>query len=160
MSAITKAIVGTAVGAGLIGAISYVRGITRAQAELQIVPSVYLHKVSLEGIVIRVDALLKNPTKASFKIKYPFIEIMHSQRLIGSSQVINKDIHIPSFGQVMIQDMMVNVPVLNFFEVVSALILSINNHEPVVLNVGVITTVDLGWTQKAYEHRQDLTLKH
>ncbi|MFI5195717.1 MAG: hypothetical protein ACHQD8_01385 [Chitinophagales bacterium] len=160
MNAITKIIAGTAVGAGLIGAFTYVRGLTRAQAELQIVPSIYLHKVSLEGLIIRVDALLKNPTRANFKIKYPLIEIMHAEKLVGSSQMVDKDIHIPSFGQVMIQDMMVTIPVLNLFSVASDLMLSINNHEPVVLNVGVITTLDLGWTQTAYVHRQDITLKH
>ena len=159
MSAIIKIVAGTVIGAGVIAGITYVRGITRAQAQLQIVPSIYLHKISLEGLVIRVDALLKNPSGASFKIKYPFIEIMHSGKLIGSSQVVNKDITIPSYGQVMIKDMMVTIPTLNFFSIISDLLLSINNNEPVVLNVGVITTVDLGWTQTAYEHRQDLTLK-
>ncbi len=159
MSAITKIVAGTVIGAGVIAGINYVRGITRAQAQLQIVPSIYLHKISLEGLVIRVDALLKNPTKASFKIKYPFIEIMHSGKLIGSSESVNKNISIPSYGQVMIKDIMITIPTLNFFSIISDLLLSINNNEPVVLNVGVITTVDLGWTQTAYEHRQDLTLK-
>lgn len=160
MNTTTKVIAGTAIGAGLIGAITYFSGIVRAQNELQIVPSVFIHKVNLEGIIIRVDALLKNPTRAGFKIKYPFIEIMHRGTLVGSSQVINKDIHIPSFGEVLIQEMMVDIPVLNAAQVVTDLILSMNSHEPVVLNVAVITTVDLGWSQKAYVHKQDITLKH
>ena len=155
-----KIIAGTAIGAAVIAGISYMSKLQRAQVQLQIVPSIYVHKVSLQGLVIRIDALLKNPTAASFTIKYPFIEIMHKETLIGSSQAINKDIVIPAFGQVLIKDMMVDVPVLNFFSLISDLILSINNKEPVVLNVGVITTVKLGWSQVSYEHKQDLTLKY
>ena len=159
MNTLIKIIAGTIAGAGVIAGVRYFSNIQRAQAELQIVPNMYVHKISLEGLVLRVDALLKNPTNASFTLKYPFIEITHKNTLVGSSQVVNKDIHIPAFGQVLIQGMMVSIPVIGFVSVVFDLITSLNNHEPVILNVGVITTVDLGWTQVAYEHRQDVTLK-
>jgi len=159
MNTLIKIITGTVAGAGVIAVVRYFSNIERAQAELQIVPNMYVHKISLEGLVLRIDALLKNPTNASFTLKYPFIEITHKNTLVGSSQVVNKDIRIPEFGQVLIQGMMVSIPVIGFVSVVFDLITSLNNHEPVILNVGVITTVDLGWTQVAYEHRQDITLK-
>ena len=159
MNTIAKLIAGTVAGAGVIVGVRYFSNIKRAQAELQIVPNMYVHKISLDGLVLRIDALLKNPTNASFTLKYPFIEITHGNTLIGSSQVVDKNIKIPSFGQVLIQGMMVNIPVIGFATIIYDLITSLNNHEPVILNVGVITTVDLGWTQVAYEHRQDVTLK-
>jgi hypothetical protein len=159
MTTITKLIAGTVVGAGVIAGLRYFTNIERAQAQLQIVPNMYVHKLSLEGLVLRIDALLKNPTNATFTLKYPFIEITHKKILVGSSQVVNKDIRIPAFGQVLIQGMMVSIPVIGFVSVVFDLVTSLSNREPVILNVGVITTVDLGWTQVAYEHRQDITLK-
>lgn len=159
MSTASKIITGTVIGAGVIAGIKYFSGLMRAQVQLQIIPTIHLHSINLQGLVVRVDALLKNPSNASFKIKYPFIQIMHKDTLIGSSQAINKDIHIPAYGQVLIKDMMVDIPSLNFLSLITDLILSLNNNEPVLLNVGVITTIKLGWTEMAYEHRQDLTLK-
>lgn len=157
---ITKVIAGTVIGAGAIVGIAYFRNLKRAQAQLQVIPNANIHKVSLDGLTIRVDALLKNPTGAGFKIKYPFIEISHKNMLVGSSQVVNKDIKIPAFGQVLIQDMMVKIPVLSFFSAMYDVVKSLLNNKAIVFTVGVITTIDLGFSQLPYEHKQDLTLKH
>ena len=159
MSATNKIIAGTVIGAGALAAIAYFRNINRAQAQLQVIPNASIYKVNLEGLTVKVDALLKNPTGASFKIKYPFIQLTHKNVLVGSSQAINKDIKIPAYGQVLIQDMMVKIPVLSFFSVVYDMIQSLLNNQSIVFNVAVITTVDLGWSQVAYEHKQDLTIK-
>ena len=159
MSATNKIIAGTVIGAGAIAAIAYFKNINRAQAQLQIIPNASIYKLSMEGLVVKVDALLKNPTGASFKLKYPFIELTHKNVLVGSSQVINKDIKIPPYGQVLIQNMMVKIPVLSFFSVVYDLIKSLMNKQSIAFTVAVITTVDLGWSQVAYEHKQDLIIK-
>src|ERR1700678_746553 len=118
MNTLIKIIAGTLAGAGVIAGVRYFSNIERAQAELQIVPNMYVHKISLEGLVLRIDALLKNPTNASFTLKYPFIEITHKATLVGSSQVVDKNIKIPAFGQVLIQGMMVSIPVIGFVSVV------------------------------------------
>ena len=154
-----KLMLGGAVGIGLIAAYSYARGITRAQAQLQIVPNVRIHKLGLDGLTFRVDALLKNPTQAGFSIKFPFIEIVHKGVLVGSSQVINSDVKIPPFGQVMIEGLMVNIPVVSLATTVYDIINALLNHQPEVFTIGVITTVSLGWTSVAYEHKQDFTFQ-
>jgi hypothetical protein len=156
---IAKVITGTAIGAGLLAVIAYFKNINRAQAQLEVVPVVNIHQLSLEGLTVRVDALLKNPTGGSFKIKYPFIKLTHKDVLLGSSQAVNKDIKIPAFGQVMIKDMMVKIPVLSFFSVGYDIIKALMNKQPVTLTISVITTADLGWTQVAIEHKQDMALK-
>lgn len=155
----TKYITGTAIGAAILAAIAYFKNVKRAQAELEIVPVINIHKLDLSGLTVRVDALLKNPTGASFKIKYPFIKLTHKDAVLGSSQAVNKDIQIPAFGQVMIKDMMVNVPVLSFFSVGYDIIKALMNKQPIVISVSVITTADLGFSQVAIEHKQDMTLK-
>ncbi len=159
MSLTNKIIAGSVIGMGAIGLIAYFKRINRAQAQLQVIPNASIFQLSLDGLTVKVDALLKNPTGASFRIKYPFIELTHKNMLVGSSQVINKDIKIPAYGQVLIQDMMVKIPVLSFFSVVYDMVKSLMNNKSIVFTVGVITTVDLGWTQVAYEHKQDLTVK-
>lgn len=159
MSTANKILVGTVIGAGAIAAIAYLKNIKRAQAQLEIIPVINIHQISLEGLTVRVDALLKNPTGASFKIKYPFVKLNHKDALLGSSQAVNKDIKIPAFGQVMIKDIMIKVPVLSFFSVGYDIIKALMNKQPITLTISVITTADLGVTQVAIEHKQDMTLK-
>ncbi len=156
---ITKVVAGTAIGAGLIAGAVYLARIRRAGVQLEVIPNANIHQISLEGLTIRVDALLKNPTGASFKIKYPFIEITHKDVLAGSSQVVNKDIQIPAYGQVLIKDMMVKIPVLSFFSVMYDVVKDLLNNKGIVFNVAVITTIDLGFTKLPFEHKRDLTLK-
>ncbi|MBL7692260.1 MAG: hypothetical protein JNM41_11750 [Flavipsychrobacter sp.] len=159
MSTANKILAGTVIGAGAIAAIAYLKNIKRAQAQLEIIPVINIHQISLEGLTVRVDALLKNPTGASFKIKYPFVKLNHKDALLGSSQAVNKDIKIPAFGQVMIKDIMIKVPVLSFFSVGYDIIKALMNKQPITLTISVITTADLGVTQVAIEHKQDMTLK-
>lgn len=159
MSTATKILAGTALGAGVLAAVNYFKNIKRAQVHLQVIPSAMIHQVSLEGLTIRVDALLKNPTDASFKVKYPFVEIIHKDVLVGSSQVVNQDIKIPAFGQALIQGMMVQIPIMSFFSVVYDMVKALMNKQSIVLTVAVISTVDLGWTKVPYESKRDLTLK-
>ncbi len=159
MSRANKILAGTVIGAGAIAAIAYLKNIKRAQAQLEIIPVINIHQISLEGLTVRVDALLKNPTGASFKIKYPFVKLTHKDALLGSSQAVNKDIKIPAFGQVMIKDIMIKVPVLSFFSVGYDIIKALMNKQPITLTISVITTADLGVTQIAIEHTQDMTLK-
>lgn len=159
MNTTDKILAGSAIGIAAIATIAYVSRISRAQVQLQVIPNASIYKIGLDGMTIKVNALLKNPTGASFKLKYPFIELTHKNVLVGSSQVVNKDIRIPKYGQVLIKDMMVNIPVLSFFSVVYDMIKALMNKQPITFTVGVITTVDLGWSQVAYEHKQELVVK-
>jgi hypothetical protein len=154
-----KILTGTAVGGVVLAIAAYFTNISRAQAQLQVIPTANIHKLSLAGLSIKVDALLKNPTGASFKIKYPFVKLEHKGLLVGSSQVIDKDITIPAYGQVFIEGIMVNIPVLSVFSTAFDLAKSLMNDKPIAFTVGVITTVSLGWKQLAYEHKQELTIK-
>ena len=154
-----KLLIGSVVGAGAIAAYSYVRSITRAQAQLQIIPNVKIHKLGWDGLTLRIDALMKNPTQGSFTIKFPFIELFYNGDMIGSSQVINKDIHIIPFGQVLVEGMMVNIPVFNMGSTAYKIIQALLNDKPITFTIAAITTVSLGWTSIAYESRQDITLK-
>jgi hypothetical protein len=159
MGITNKIIAGAILGAGTLAVIAYFNNIVRAQGSLQVIPNGSIYKLGLDGLTIRVDALLKNPTGAGFKIKYPFIKVAHKEVIVGSSQSIDKDITIPAYGQVMIQGMMVKIPALNFFTVGYDVVKSLLQHNPITFTIEVVTTVDLGWKQIAYEHKQELTLK-
>ena len=159
MSITSKILTGTLLGAGVLAAVSYVKKLKKTQSELEVIPTANIYEVTWNAIVVRVDVLLKNPTKGAFSIKFPFVKLISNGTTVGSSQAVNKDIKIPSYGEVVISKMLVTIPVTSFFSVASDVLKSIQNKKPVKLTVKVTSTVNLGWTELPYESNDEITLK-
>jgi hypothetical protein len=124
-----------------------------------VVPDANLYQVNLNGIIIRIDLLLKNPTKGSFSIKFPFVKLKYKDNLVGSSEVVNKDIIIPAYGQAKIDKILVNIPILSIFSVSTSILKAIQSKEEVKITATLITTIDLGWTTLPFEESHEITLK-
>ena len=159
MSSLTKIITGTMLGAGVIAGISYFKNLRKAQAELEIIPKANLYSLSWDGLTIRVDVLLKNPTRGSFSIKFPFVKLIYKDTTIGSSQAVNKNIKIPPYGEAMVEKILVQIPVTSIFSVVFALVKSLYNKEPVKLTIKTMTTVDVGLAKIPYENETEVIVK-
>jgi hypothetical protein len=159
MSLTGKVIATSLVGAGLYAGYSYYVKMKKTQAELEVVPDASINTVDLNGITIRLDLLLKNPTKGRFKMKFPFIKIKYKDTLIGSSQVVDKDITIPAFGQVKIDKILVNIPIISLFSVGVTLLKAVKAKQDVIVTATFISTIDLGWTTLPYEESHEVTLK-
>jgi hypothetical protein len=56
-----------------------------------------IHKVTLSGIVIALDIVIKNPTNFKLHIIRPFLTIAYNNSAIVSSDVSNELIHINPF---------------------------------------------------------------
>lgn len=153
-----KIAVGTVVGGVLIGGTVYVVRLNKMNAELETIPMVRIHKLDLTGLTLRVDVQLKNPTRTPFKIKFPFIKLVFKGTTVGSSQVVDKDISIPAFGEAVIERMMIRVPLMNIFSLSGSLIRAIQNKEAVKLDVTTLTTIDLGWKKVPYTKSDAVTL--
>jgi hypothetical protein len=154
-----KVIAGATIIGGAIAGGSYFYNMRRASVQLEVIPKAYLHSLSWTALTIRVDALLKNPTRASFKVKFPYIRITYGDSLLGSSQVIDKDIQVPAYGQVVIDSMMVEIPVLSILSGAYSIVKSLYAKESVKLKTQVITTIDLGWSRIPYDSVTDIVLK-
>ncbi len=159
MSLTKKVIVGGILGAGAIAGYTYYLKMKKTQAELEVVPDANLYQVNLNGIIIRIDLLLKNPTKGSFSIKFPFVKLKYKDNLVGSSEVVNKDIIIPAYGQTKIDKILVSIPILSIFSVSSSILKAIQSKEEVKITATLITTIDLGWTTLPFEESHEITLK-
>lgn len=159
MSVLTKIIATSVIGAGAIAGWSYVKNLKKAQAELQVLPKASLYQLSWDGLTIRVDVLLKNPTKGSFSVKFPFVSLLYKDTTIGSSQAQNREIKIPQYGEVMIDSIMVQIPMISAFSVVFTLIKALFNKEAVALTVRTLTHINLGWVVLPYEAKQQVTIK-
>jgi hypothetical protein len=155
----SKLLAGVVIIGGAVAGGSYFYNMRRASVQLEVIPKAYIHSLSWTALTLRVDALLKNPTRASFKVKFPYIRITYDGSLLGSSQVIDKDIQIPSFGQVVIDSMMVELPVISIASSAYNIIKALFDKQPVKLSATVITTIDLGWSRIPYNSSTEITLK-
>jgi hypothetical protein len=159
MSSLTKILATTVIGAGAIAGWSYLKNLKNAGAELEIVPKATIHQLSWNGLTIRLDVLLKNPTNGSFSLIAPFIKLLYKDTTIGSSTPVNKEFKLPAHGELMIDNILVQIPLSNVFSVVFTLIKALTAGEAVTLTVRSTTTINLGIIKLPYESKQDITIK-
>ena len=159
MSLLTKILTTTVVGASAYAGWSYLKNLKSAGAELEVLPKATVHQLSWDGLTIRLDVLLKNPTKGSFSIKFPFVKLLYKDTVIGSSTPVDKGIRIPAFGQVMVDKIMVQVPLVGVFSLAFTLVKSLIAGGSETLIVRTLTTIDLGIIKLPYETKQELTIK-
>lgn len=154
-----KLLTGTLIGAGLIAGYSYYLKMKRTEASLEVIPDAMIHSVNWNGITIRLDVLLKNPTKGSFSVKFPFVKLDFKNTLVGSSQVVNKEIEIPAYSQAKVEKIMIEIPILSIFTVSSSILKAIQNKEQVKITATLITTIDLGLVKLPFEESHEVILK-
>lgn len=146
-----------AVGGGLL-VYGYSRTMNKTKAELLITPQANLHSIGLTGLVIRIDLLIKNPNAGSFKIRFPFITILFKGAVIGSSKVVNQEIEIPSYGEVKIEKVMIEVPLSSLFSVVTTLLKSLTGGKTEKITIKTKTVANLGWTKVDVYDEQEIPL--
>lgn len=146
-------------GAGLFFGGRYLMRLNRLNTELETVMTAKIHKVSLAGITIRVDVQLKNPTKGKIKLKYPFVKIQHEGKTIGSSQAVNQDIEVPSFGEARIEAIMIDITFSQLLINAWSMYKLVKEGKPVVVQVKVLSSIKMLWGDNPYEYTQDITLK-
>ena len=155
MNNLTKILLGT--GVVLTG--GYLLKMSRTSANIETEIKAKIHSLKLSGIMIRVDAKLKNPTDGTLKLKYPFVKLSFKDSTIGSSQVVNQDITIPSYGEANIEGIMINIPLTGIFSVAMDLLKSLKTSEGVKVSVKVITTIYTTFSTLPYEMEIEQTLK-
>ena len=154
-----KIMLGTTIGAGVVGLITYVTRLNRTSAQLESVTTANIYSLKADGLMIRVDVQLKNPNSTTFKLKFPFVKVVYAGKTIGTSQVINKDIQLPAYGEAKIDAIMVKIPFTSILSLSSGLFKMLVNKEPAKISVTTISTIDLGWKKVPYEKTDDIILK-
>lgn len=139
-----KIAVGAGVGTAILAGASWLLRLNKTAVNLEVVPTAKIHKLDFSGVSIRVDLQLKNPTRSSFKLKYPFIKLSYKGDSIGSSQVVNQDIVLPAFGEAQIENVLIKIPMLNLFTSAGKVFTAINNNEAIQLEITTITSIDVG----------------
>ena len=159
MSLVSKILTTSVIGVGAFAGWTYVKNLKKAQAELEVVPKATIHQLSWDGLTIRLDVLLKNPTKGSFSIKFPFVKLLYKDTVIGSSEAIDKEIKIPAYGQAMIDKILVQIPMTNVFSIAFTLIKALISGGSETITIRTLTTINLGIIKLPYENKQEVTVK-
>jgi hypothetical protein len=159
MSIVSKILTTSVIGVGAVAGWTYVKNLKKAQGELEVVPKATVYQLSWDGLTIRLDVLLKNPTKGSFSIKFPFVKLLYKDTVIGSSEAIDKQIKIPAFGQVMIDKILVQIPMTNVFSISFTLIKALISGGSETITIRTLTTINLGIIKLPYEDKQEVTIK-
>lgn len=155
MNNLTKIVIG--LGALVTG--GYLFKVSRTHANLETEIKAKIHKLDFSGLTVRVDAKIKNPTEGSLKIKYPFVKLSHKGSTIGSSQAINQDISINKFGEVNIEAIMINIPILNLVTGAFDILKSLKAGNGIKFTVTIITTIDTMFSSIPFEKEQEIILK-
>jgi hypothetical protein len=155
MNNLTKILIGT----GVVITGGYLLKMSRTSANIETEINAKIHSLKLSGLTIRVDAKIKNPTDGTLKIKYPFVKLAYQNSTIGSSQVVNQNITIPSFGEANIEGVMINIPLTGIFSVAMDLLKSLKTGTGVKVMIKVVTTIYTTFSTIPYEYEVEQTLK-
>lgn len=128
------------IGSGLLLAGGYGYRLYRTGKNLEVVPRLRIHKIDFKNLSIAVDATLKNPTAGGLKVNYPFVKLLHEEATIGSSQAKDQTLKIPAFGQVDIQNILIEIPLLNLTGVASDILDYIRGEsDSMTIDIEVLT---------------------
>lgn len=85
--------------AGIAGG-TYLLTLNRLSSELETITRAIIHKVTLTGLVLRVDFTLKNPSSGTVKVKQPYVKMIYGETVFATSVVENRDFQIPQHGEI------------------------------------------------------------
>jgi hypothetical protein len=132
-------------GAGAVAALfgaSYLLKLNRLSNELETVTKVSIYKISLDGIDLRIDVTLKNPSGGSVKVKQPFVKMIYGTTTVASSQIKDVNITIPKFSEVNLEPVMIHIGFLNLATTVPGLLKEYRNTGKLTITVKTVTTIN------------------
>ncbi len=129
-----------AAGAGL--AVLYLMNLNRLSSELETVTSVSISKLTLTGLELKVDVILKNPSGGSLKVKYPFVKMQYGTSTFATSEAKNEDFVLPQYSEVKLPAIYVNIGLLTLASSVPDALAELRKNGKVDITVKTITTLN------------------
>lgn len=121
---------------------SYLFKLNRLSNELESETKASIHSVNLDGIGLRIDVTLKNPSGGSITVKHPFVKLIYGTKTIASSEVKDKNINIPKFSEVNLEPVMIKLGFINLAVTVPTLLKEYREQGKLALTIKTITTIN------------------
>jgi nucleoside permease NupC len=129
-------------GLALAIGVPYFINLNRLSVELETVTKISIYKVKLDGVELKIEVMLKNPTKGSIAIKFPFVKMLSEGKVFATSEVRDQDITLKEFSQTVLPPIFVNLSWINLATTLPSLLKKIRNNEPVTIQAKTITTIN------------------
>lgn len=134
-------LIGVGVAALAFG-VPYVMKLKRLSAELETETKASIHKVRLDGIELKVEVKMKNPTGGSITVKHPFVKMIYGESTFATSQVKDRDITIEKFSEVMLPPIFLRLDFITLARTVPAMLQAYRKEGKVSLTVKTISTLN------------------
>lgn len=145
----TALILGTAAGAGLLYWISKeILPKKKVGDKLDTVAKVNVHSIKMNGVTLRIDVTLKNPTEGSLTIKQPYIKLKHGTKDLGSSKIENKLIVIEPYKEKDIDPIYFTFPLMSLLSLGGALAKALKDPKGATITAIIMSSIKL--SEKKY----------
>lgn len=155
----TKIFLGTTVGAGLIWLAAYLSGKKKTGDKLDTETKVNVHSVKLNGLTLRIDVILKNPTEGTLTIRQPYVRVLFDKKLIGTSTIKNTLIDIPGYGVKALDAIYLTIPATGLLTLGDGLFKVLLKKQPAKITAITISSVKLGGKFVPYEKAELYNIK-
>ena len=150
-------------GAGIAGAAA--AGITgvrlyRLSRLLQITYRLRVSSLSLKGVTLTIDVVMKNPTAGSLKLKYPFLTVMLGNTLLATSEMQNAWIDIKPYSVTEVNNITFNISTLQELGILASLLVPLTTGQPVTLRAITQTSVRFLFLHFPFTSEEDLVLNN
>lgn len=157
-----KILIGTGIAAGIGGiawGLSYLLGKKKTGDKLDTVTSAMVHSIKLNGLTLRIDVILKNPTEGTLTFKQPYVRVLYENKLIGSSQIQDKVIEIGKYGVKPLPAIYLTIPATGLLTLGDGLFKVLLKKQPANITTVTVTSIKIGGKFISYEKPDVITLK-
>ena len=148
------------IGGGLVAGTVSLLAMSNTGKQLETVASGRIHKLTLTGVIVKIDIKLKNPTNGKLKLRFPFIKLSHGDSTIGSSKPLNTVIEIPQHGEAVAKDITIEIPYLSILFSGKDLIKEFKSGSAVKVLLTTKSAIVLALNKEIpYEKKEDIVLK-
>jgi hypothetical protein len=162
MEAGKKILIGTGITVGiggLIWGISYLLGKKKVGDKLDTVTTAMIHSLKLNGLTLRIDVILKNPTEGTLTIKQPYVKVLFDNKVIGTSQIQNKEIVIAKYSTKPFSAIYLTIPATGLLTLGDGLFKVLIKKQPAKITTITMTSIKIGNKYVSYEKPDVITLK-
>lgn len=133
--------------------------LSRAAGELETQIKGRIYKINLEGIFIIIDTIIKNPTGTEVNITYPFIKLMHGEKVLAVSNIKDERISIRPYQHTNIDHIFIPISYLNLGSLAPEVLKRIKDQShKIKMHALISTRVSFAGADIPYSFKQEITI--
>lgn len=138
---INKIIIGASLAGVGMGTV-YVLKLRRLSKEIEVITNVSISNADLNGLQLKIEVQLKNPTSTGITMKYPFVKMLYNNKTFASSDIKNTTYTLPAHGEKQIDPIYITIGFLSLASLSPDLLAQYRKEGKVTITVNTVTTID------------------